>query len=166
VKPNSFLLATFHRAENTDNPERLFNIISALDELSRAEPVVMPLHPRTIKCLSDFGIMTGKLGNSNLKIIELVGYIIMLILEKSARMILTDSGGMQKEAYWLGIPCITLRDETEWVETVENGWNILVGANPSQIIHSVRSFLPPTNRVPLYGDSKTTEKIIAALLSL
>jgi UDP-GlcNAc3NAcA epimerase len=166
VKPNSFLLATLHRAENTDNPERLFKIISALDELSRDEPVVMPLHPRTLKCLNDVGILAGKLGNSNMKIIEPVGYTTMLTLEKSARMILTDSGGMQKEAYWLGIPCITLRDETEWVETVENGWNILAGANPAQIIRSVRSFRPPPNRMPLYGDSKTAERIIEALLSL
>ncbi len=165
LKPQSFLIATLHRAENTDNPERLANIISALEELSRDEPVVLPLHPRTLKCLNELGITAGQSRDSNLKIIEPVGYITMVALEKSARMILTDSGGMQKEAYWLGVPCITLRDETEWVETVENGWNILAGADSSQIIHSVRSFLPPSNRMPLYGDSKTAERIVTLLLS-
>jgi UDP-GlcNAc3NAcA epimerase len=165
LKPQAFLIATLHRAENTDNPERLANIISALEELSRDEPVVLPLHPRTLKCLNEFDITVGQSPNGNLKIIEPVGYITMVALEKSARMILTDSGGMQKEAYWLGIPCITLRDETEWVETVESGWNILAGTNASQIIHRVRAFQPPAHRIPLYGDGKTAERIIAALLA-
>ena len=97
--------------------------------------------------------------NSSLKIIAAVGYFDIIALEKSARMILTDSGGMQKEAYWLKVPCITLRDETEWVETVENGWNILTGADRDHIIETVRTFNVPSDHPPLYGYGKAVGKI-------
>ncbi len=88
----------------------------------------------------------------------------MVRLEQSAHMILTDSGGMQKEAYWLAVPCVTLRDETEWVETVQAGWNTLAGADADRLIRAVRTFGPPTARPPLYGDGKTAERIESCLL--
>ena len=88
----------------------------------------------------------------------------MIALEQSARMILTDSGGMQKEAYWLKVPCITLRDETEWVETVEAGWNVLTGAETQKIIEAVRTFQPPTDHPPLFGDGNSAVQCISAII--
>ena len=99
----------------------------------------------------------------NVKLIDPVGYFDIIALEKSARMILTDSGGMQKEAYWLKVPCITLWDETEWIETVELGWNILTGADRDRIIEVVRTFKAPTDHPPLYGDGKAAGKIMDVL---
>jgi UDP-N-acetylglucosamine 2-epimerase len=101
--------------------------------------------------------------HSSLRLIDPLGYFDIIALEKSARMFLTDSGGMQKEAYWLKVPCVTLRDETEWVETVESGWNILTGADRDRIITAVRTFKPPSAHPPLYGDGHAAEKIIKAL---
>jgi UDP-N-acetylglucosamine 2-epimerase len=96
----------------------------------------------------------------HVSLIDPVGYLDMVQLEQSARMILTDSGGIQKEAYWLSIPCVTLRDETEWIETVQAGWNVLTGANTKAIIHAVKSFAPPGIQDTLYGDGKTSGKIL------
>ena len=100
----------------------------------------------------------------SLRLIDPLGYFDIIALEKSARMILTDSGGMQKEAYWLGVPCVTLRDETEWVETVESGWNILTGADRDRIITAVRTFKPPSAHPPLYGDGQAAVHCLKALL--
>jgi len=102
--------------------------------------------------------------HSSLRLIDPLGYFDIIALEKSARMLLTDSGGMQKEAYWLGVPCITLRDETEWVETVESGWNILAGADRNRIVTAVRSFKPPSAHPPLYGDGQAAVHCLKALL--
>ena len=164
LKPLHYLLATIHRAENTDNPERLENIMSALSELAKSEPVVLPLHPRTKKILGDN--YTSRLTpNSSLKIIEPVGYFDIIALAQSSRLILTDSGGMQKEAYWLKVPCVTLRDETEWVETVETGWNVLTGPDREKISDTVRNYTRPANHPVLYGDGHAAEKIIEALVA-
>jgi UDP-N-acetylglucosamine 2-epimerase len=95
--------------------------------------------------------------------IEPVGYLDMVMLEESARMILTDSGGVQKEAYWLGVPCVTLRDETEWVETVQAGWNALSGADTRRIIELVESFVPPAERPPLYGEKGAAERCVSLM---
>lgn len=122
--PKEYLLATIHRPYNTDNPENLHSILSAFTEID--EPIIFPVHPRTRQCLSDLKLKTD---NLKLRLLEPVGYLDMLVLEKNAKAILTDSGGMQKEAYFLRVPCITLRTETEWVETVEAGWNVAVGAD-------------------------------------
>jgi UDP-N-acetylglucosamine 2-epimerase len=100
---------------------------------------------------------------SRLTFLDPVGYFDIIALEKSARVILTDSGGMQKEAYWLKVPCITMRDETEWVETVETGWNILTGADRDRIVTAVRSFKPPAEHPPLYGGGHAAEKILSIL---
>ncbi|BAF59284.1 MAG: UDP-N-acetyl glucosamine 2-epimerase [Pelotomaculum sp.] len=125
-----YLLATVHRAENTDNKERLAAILESFAEAG--EKVVFPVHPRTAKKIVEFGL-TGYLRHHRIDAIEPVGYLEMLCLIKNARMVLTDSGGVQKEAFILKVPCITLREETEWVETVERGCNVLVGCAPELI---------------------------------
>ncbi|MDM8527682.1 UDP-N-acetylglucosamine 2-epimerase (non-hydrolyzing) [Anaerolineales bacterium HSG24] len=155
LMPQEYLLATVHRPYNTDVPENLANIISAFLELG--EPVVFPVHPRTRKVIEalDIDIPADK----NLRLIEPVGYLDMLMLEQNARMMMTDSGGMQKEAYFFAIPCITLRPETEWVETVETGWNRLVGADKQQIIKDVQDFMKPQTHLPLYGNGTASELI-------
>jgi len=158
LQPQGYLLATVHRAENTDDNQRLKNILSAFAALN--EPVVFPAHPRTRKYLQE----TGYQPPENVKLIDPVGYFDIIALEKSARLLLTDSGGMQKEAYWLKVPCITLRDETEWVETVELGSNILTGADRDRIIETVRTFKTPADHLPLYGDGKAASHCLKALL--
>lgn len=158
LQPKSYLLATVHRAENTDNPLRLNNILSAFAALN--ETVVFPTHPRTFKLLQGNGYRPP----GNIRLIDPVGYFDIIALEKSARLLLTDSGGMQKEAYWLNVPCITLRDETEWVETVGANWNILTGAHCNRIIEAVRTFKTPAEHPPLYGDGKAALHCLKALL--
>jgi UDP-N-acetylglucosamine 2-epimerase len=138
LDPKGYLLATVHRAENTDDPERLAGILQAFNLLE--EPMVWPVHPRTRQKLVEAGYQPA----THVHLIEPVGPIEMASLEQTALLILTDSGGMQKEAMWLGVPCVTLRDETEWIETVEAGWNILVGAETEKIIHTVKNFNLPT----------------------
>jgi len=148
-----YLLATVHRAENTDSPEHLKNILRAFESLD--EPVIFPVHPRTRKAIDAIGYMPSR----HVRLMEPLGYLDMTALERTARMILTDSGGIQKEAYWMGVPCLTLRDETEWVETVESGWNCLVGADTEKIVRGVRSFRPPSGRPSLYGDGNAAARI-------
>jgi len=139
LKPHEYLLTTVHRAENTDQPQRLEGIVKALTNLARmGHRIVFPLHPRTKKLLSMHSL---KLDEAILQI-DPVSYLDMLLLQSSARLILTDSGGIQKEAFWLQVPCVTLRDETEWVETVQSGWNILVGADSQRILHAVQNARP------------------------
>ena len=157
LKSQRYLLATVHRAENTDDPQRLADILSAFAALE--EPIVFPAHPRTRKYLNEKGYRPSQ----NVTLIDPVGYFDIIALERSARLLLTDSGGMQKEAYWLEVPCVTLRDETEWVETVEAGWNVLTGANRARIIAAVRSFKPPADHPPLYGDGRAAEKTLLAM---
>lgn len=128
LNPGSYLLATVHRAENTDNLDRLRGILKAFNKLE--DSLIWPVHPRTRKILDDIHWMPGK----SVRLIDPVSYVDMVHLEKNARVILTDSGGMQKEAYWMGVPCVTLRDETEWVETVISKWNILGGTKTETII--------------------------------
>ena len=176
LQPQRYLLATVHRAENTDDPQRLRNIMAALAELAEREPVILPLHPRTKKILKGSFPSLINLENSSpifhgpspktfgLTIIDPLGCFDIIALEKSARLLLTDSGGMQKEAYWLGVPCVTLRDETEWVETVASGWNVLTGADRDRIVTAVRTFKPPAAHPPLYGDGKAAAHCLRALL--
>jgi UDP-GlcNAc3NAcA epimerase len=135
INQKEYYLATIHRAENTDDHERLKNILTAISKMD--EIVVFPIHPRTRKMVNYYGL-NGLLKNNNVKVIDPVGYLDMLKLEKNAKAILTDSGGVQKEAFWLKVPCITLRDETEWIETVNLGWNRLVGSDVEKILEAVR----------------------------
>ncbi len=158
LQNKKYLLATIHRAENTDKQERLMNLLNALNALE--ETVVLPVHPRTKKILKDMKWQPG----SHVKIIDPVGYFDMIALENAARMILTDSGGIQKEAYWLKVPCITLRDETEWVETVTNGWNKLTGADTKAIIDAVHCFNPPREQAKLYGDGEAAKLALQIIM--
>lgn len=128
----SHALATLHRPENTDNKKNLRSILEALSQLSKKIPVVLPLHPRTKKAISAAGLESFL--KNGITITEPMPYIDILKLESSASVILTDSGGMQKEAYWLGVPCVTMREETEWIETTRNQRNIIVGANTEKIV--------------------------------
>jgi UDP-GlcNAc3NAcA epimerase len=162
IRPRSYYLATVHRAENTDHKMRLTHIFEALDEIATKDcPVVLPLHPRTVKYAQKH---TLKLANG-VRAVQPVSYLEMVVLENNARLILTDSGGVQKEAYWFGVPCITLRDETEWTETVESGWNILTGADKHRIIESVRDCHSRRNENPesIWGNGDAANQICTVL---
>ncbi|MHC4757055.1 MAG: non-hydrolyzing UDP-N-acetylglucosamine 2-epimerase [Planctomycetota bacterium] len=164
LEPKSFYLATIHRAENTDDPVRLENIFKAFQQMEH--PIVLPLHPRTKKTL---GAKLEQI-ESGLTVIEPVPYLDMLMLEKNSRLILTDSGGVQKEAYWFGVPCVTLRDETEWIELVSAGVNQVVGAHTDKIITAVsetKKLYQGVNEketVDLYGDGHCAKKIAEILM--
>ena len=160
LEPGRYLLATIHRAENTDQSGRLSVLMESLG--GTTEPVVFPVHPRTRKALEAERIPVP----SNVRIIDPIGYAEMLTIAGAARLILTDSGGLQKEAYWLGVPCATLRDETEWVETVDAGWNRLVSADPSRIREALRAVEKPSAHPPLYGDGHAAERIVEILNGL
>lgn len=151
LNEKQYLLATVHRAGNTDDPGRLRNIVDALAALD--ETIVFPVHPRTRKALEKLegAAMQQIVENPRIRLINPVGYLDMARLESAARMILTDSGGIQKEAYWLGVPCVTLRDESEWVETIQTGWNCLAGADKERILQAVRGWTQPQMRPVLYG---------------
>jgi UDP-N-acetylglucosamine 2-epimerase len=147
MESKGYLLVTIHRQSNTDCEPNLINIIEALLEID--EDIVLPLHPRTEKYLKAYGLY-DKL-RENIRLIKPLGYLDFLKLMSSARKILTDSGGIQKEAYILGVPCITLRENTEWVETVENGWNILAGTDRERIVRTVREFEPEGEPAEVFG---------------
>ena len=160
LKPKNYALATVHRAENTDAPERLKAILNALEEItSNGLPVILPLHPRTRNKISDFNLF-----HNSLQLIDPVSYLDMLLLEKQAKVILTDSGGVQKEAYWFKVPCITLRNETEWIETKESGWNVIVGSEPTSIIRAVEQTQPGSIHKDAYGNGDSAEKIADILM--
>lgn len=157
-----FYLATIHRAYNTDVPENLSRIVTTLRQLDL--PVVIPVHPRTRERLRDCFGAAFNCQKGNLIMTDPLGYLDMLMLEQSARLILTDSGGIQKEAYFLSVPCITLRGETEWVETVDSGWNVLVGSIPSKILQAVaKTDWPRDKSALLFGDGKAAERIVDEL---
>lgn len=156
----SYYLATVHRQENVDSPDRLAAILAAFSRLDL--PVVLPLHPRTKNKLQETGELSRL--SSNIEIIEPVGYGDMLELLASAKAMLTDSGGVQKEAYMLGVPCITLRDETEWVETVDAGWNTLVGADTDAIVAAVQREVTELPHPDLYGDGHASDRIASSIL--
>ena len=147
LENKEYLLATIHRQGNTDYEPNLRSIVEAL--LETEEDIVFPIHPRTEKYLKAYGLY-DKL-HKHVRLIKPLGYLNFLKLMSSARKILTDSGGIQKEAYILGVPCITLRENTEWVETVENGWNILVGTDRKKIVRMVREFEPRGEPTEVFG---------------
>ncbi|MDL2297126.1 UDP-N-acetylglucosamine 2-epimerase (non-hydrolyzing) [Bacteroidales bacterium OttesenSCG-928-C03] len=161
--PERFILCTFHRAENTDNPETLSELIAGIDEIAQEVAVVCPLHPRTKAKLLDNGY---DLTNSPILFIEPVGYLEMIWLLSHASLVMTDSGGLQKEAYFFQKQCITLRNETEWVELVELGANHLAGTNRAQIVdiyHDLLNPRPVDFSLPLYGDGNASEKIVQSM---
>jgi len=152
-------LATVHRAENTDDPARLRPIMGALGRLAAdGLPIVMPLHPRTRRVLGEWGAPTG------MHMVPPCSHQALIDLARGARVVLTDSGGLQKEAYWLGVPCVTLRDETEWVETVVTGWNVLAGCDHDRIVAAAGRPRPPGTPPPLYGDGGAAKAVVRALL--
>jgi len=160
LRPKEYYLATVHRAENTDDPERLKNIVDALCSI---EDVVFPCHPRTRKRLEDLHLWDRV--KESLQVINPVGYLDMLLLEKNACKILTDSGGVQKEAYMLQTPCITMRDETEWVETIEDGWNLLVGSDKKTIIEAAHGFEPASMPRNIFGSGNAGQRIVETMVS-
>jgi len=163
IRNPQYYLATLHRAENTDDPTRLKSILKALHQVGKEALVVLPLHPRTKKVMEMHHLSPD---HERIKLIEPVSYLNMLNLEKHARAILTDSGGVQKEAYWLKVPCLTLRDETEWIETVKSGWNVLAGTKAERIIKEVRKEVGrrrPLKNIKIHGDGKASVKIVEHL---
>ena len=164
LKAKRYLLATIHRPYNTDIPDTMRNIMTAFTEIK--EPVVFPVHPRTRQMIATHGLDNFSSSNRNPIIIDPVSYLDMLMLEQNARIILTDSGGVQKEAYFFEVPCVTLRPETEWLETVETGWNLLVDADPERILWATNTHQwPEDSPSPLFGDGRAAKKIITALRS-
>lgn len=153
-----YVLATCHRAENTDDPDRLAGILKALDSMTPTHAVVLPLHPRTRQKVDQLGFRCLL---DRIQIVDPLSYLDMVMLEKNAAVIVTDSGGVQKEAFFYQVPCITTRDETEWVETVETGWNVLTGADANRIGIAFQNIghRTPTTMYP-YGDGHAAELIL------
>lgn len=166
LEERGFVLATCHRQENTDVPDRMAGIIAGLARIADELPVVLPMHPRTRKRSADLGLEKS-LGR--LHVIEPVSYLEMIALEQGARVIVTDSGGVQKEAFFFGVPCVTVRDETEWMETVDSGWNSLVGADAARIASAFdvqKNFDVSTVRLDFYGDGRTAERVLEEIKKL
>ncbi|AKB74294.1 UDP-N-acetylglucosamine 2-epimerase [Methanosarcina lacustris Z-7289] len=163
LKDKDYLVATIHRANNTDNIENLKNIIEAFQELN--EKIIFPVHPRTEKLLKNYGLYDSL--SSSVTLIKPLGFLDFIKLMNHAKMILTDSGGVQKEAYILKVPCVTLRENTEWTETVKDGWNVLVGSNKEKILEVVNEFTPSIqehqNR---FGDGSASSRIAATINAL
>ena len=157
IKDGDFVLCTIHRAENTDDPQRLKNIFQGLGD--SGETIILPLHPRTRAKIKDYGIVIPK----NVWVIDPVGYLEMVWLEANCRLVATDSGGVQKEAYFFGKPCVTMRDETEWVELVEAEWNRLVGADARAIVEAITESTTGQSNQALYGNGHTGDDVVACL---
>ncbi len=163
VRPKEYGLATIHRAETTDRRQTLHAVLHALGQIGL--PVLVPLHPRSRAALEQYGAINLP---QEVRLVPPVSYREMLALAQHARLILTDSGGVQKEAFWLRVPCLTLRDETEWVETVDAGWNRLTGTDPTKIVEDARRSLdgPATDPGAPYGDGQTAERILDVLAGM
>jgi UDP-GlcNAc3NAcA epimerase len=161
VEAGGFYLATVHRAATSDSPERLSSVVSAFSALDL--PVLWAVHPRTRKNLEAFGLQGEVERSGRIRAVAPISYIDTVSLLRSARALLTDSGGMQKEAYFFGVPCITLRDETEWVETVELGWNRLSGTDEEAIRSAVAAIVRPSDRPAVYGDGHAADAVVNAL---
>jgi UDP-N-acetylglucosamine 2-epimerase len=175
LSPERYSLATIHRPGNTDDSERLSAILAALVEIGEHEPVVFPAHPRTRRAMSKLeevralrldasGSGDPQVGSGGLRIVGPQGYLDMLALERHARLILTDSGGVQKEAFFFAVPCLTLRGETEWPETVKAGWNLLVNADKDAIVEAAWEFRPEGEPPLLFGSGHAADDIARLLL--
>ena len=157
LQTGTYGLVTVHRAANVGDSRRLTAIIQALNTFTL--PIIFPVHPRTYQAIAGLEVTPGR----HIQLIEPVGYLDMMMLAANALRIATDSGGLQREAYYLRVPCLTLRDETEWSETVQSGWNRLVGAQPDKIIEGWQNFITPSIHPPALGDGKAAERILANL---
>lgn len=156
-----YVLGTIHRADNTDNKKRLEAILRAFSELQ--EIVYLPLHPRTKRKVEEYGLSNILKTAKNIKFVEPVSYLEMLLLEKNAKAIVTDSGGVQKEAYFAKVPCITLRDQTEWIETIEAGWNQLLNPLKVNLVEKLKNIQNGKHINDLYGDANAGHKIVDIL---
>jgi UDP-N-acetylglucosamine 2-epimerase len=157
-EPRSYVVATIHRQANVE-PSRLAAIVDALNALD--ELVVFPVHPRTRSRLAEAGLVLG----DHVRLIEPLSYLELASLASQARVVVTDSGGLQKEAYWYGVPCVTVRPSTEWVDTVAVGANVLVDADAALIAQAVEAAAIPSNRPVLYGDGHASERIAQVLVA-
>lgn len=163
LSSKGYVLATIHRAENTSDRTNLAGILEGLDQVCRLWPVVLPLHPRTVRFIAGHVLQTSQ----QIKVVEPVPYLQMLALQENALLIITDSGGVQKEAYWLGVPCVTVRQQTEWVETVQTGWNCLAGSDPDRIIQAAKDMISGQavrQRPTGYGTGDAARRIKAIIL--
>jgi UDP-N-acetylglucosamine 2-epimerase (non-hydrolysing) len=160
LEKGKYLVITIHRPSNTDSRENMSNIIEALREIGEA--VVFPVHPRTKKYMQNYDLDIP----ANVRLMEPLGYLDMLKLMAGSRKILTDSGGIQKEAYMLRVPCITLRENTEWVETLEGGWNVLVGADKRRIVEAVQCFYPVAGRNDVFSRVGASGRILNAIANI
>ena len=156
--PKPYALVTLHTPANVDDEPTLERILDALCDVAAQIPVIFPVHPRTRARMKDH-----QLQFSGLLLTGPLTYLQFLGLQRHATVVVTDSGGVQKEAYWLGVPCVTLRDDTEWVETVRAGWNVLVGSNAERITTAAREFRPSGHRPALYGDGHAADRILEVL---
>lgn len=161
--PQEFVLSTIHRAENTDNSQKLQSILKAFEEISQKIPVILPIHPRTKKKLINSKL---RIHHPGLIIVDPVGYLEMLYLLENCSLVITDSGGLQKEAFFFKKPCVTLREETEWVELVENGFNEVVGTDKENIIIGYKKMIDKELdfNIDLYGNGKASSKIVKELI--
>lgn len=161
LEEKNYILGTIHRADNTDNPERLQAILQAFAKVK--ETIYLPLHPRTKKMIEESGFNLIVEESANIKIVEPISYLEMLFLETNAKAIVTDSGGVQKEAYFAKVPCITLREQTEWVETIESGWNQLVNPLTDNLSEKLANLSEGEPIEDLYGDGQAARKITSVL---
>jgi UDP-GlcNAc3NAcA epimerase len=157
VKRGEYFLATVHRPANTDDKKALRSLLDAFTELGA--PVLFPLHPRTRAALARWSIEPSP----NVRLTDAVGYLEMLALESNARAILSDSGGVRREAYFLAVPCVTLREDSEWPETQLDGWDVLAGTDVTRIVEAARRPAPKTPPLPVFGDGRTARKIVEIL---
>jgi len=164
IAARPFALVTCHRAENTDRPERLAGILDGLHRVARDLPVLLPIHPRTRAVMANAGVDAP----GGVHLVDPVSYFQMVALLGRTSLVLTDSGGLQKEAFFAAVPCVTLRDETEWTELVDAGWNVLAGADATRIAAAARSLLDggpmPSRPDDLYGDGHAAERIVDELV--
>jgi len=158
INDKDFILMTIHRAENTDDPVRLGAIVNAVNTLTEYR-FIFPVHPRTKKTIEQHNFKFG----SHVEMVAPIGYLEMIAYESASFAVLTDSGGVQKEAFFFRKPCVTMRDSTEWVELVDSGWNTLTGADTDKIVHTIKNIIIPHNYPTLYGDGQCAEKIISHL---
>jgi UDP-GlcNAc3NAcA epimerase len=164
ILPGCYVLATCHRADNTDDLNRLSEILKGLASTAKKMPVILPLHPRTRKLIQDFQLENLL---TSLIVTDPLPFLDMVALEQDAALIITDSGGVQKEAFFYDVPCITMRDETEWVETVSLGWNKLVGANAANLTQAVDQYLNEKPKLTLfkpYGNGSASNTILNCLI--
>jgi UDP-N-acetylglucosamine 2-epimerase len=165
LEPRAFIVATAHRPGNVDDPERLALLVEVLERAAGEAPVVFPVHPRTRGRLEEIGALDG-LPEKGITPVEPLGYLDMTRLVRAARAVLTDSGGVQKEAFLASVPCLTMREETEWVETTESGWNQLIGLRPDAVAVALAELPAPGEESPaaeLYGAGKAGTRVAAAI---